>query len=138
MVIRSGISRIFPATMQKAAPGNSGAACRAYFSGSVLLVKTALAVKAGLGHGLCGVLELGGVVVHIQLAGDHAVVHLAALVGALAVVGFKVHVSGDSVHTGAVLLGGVLGALLSQRLPERIRTSMTSIFVWLSSPAISC
>ncbi len=32
-VIRSGISRIFPATMQKAAPGSSGAACRAYFSG---------------------------------------------------------------------------------------------------------
>ena len=29
---------------------------------------------------------------------------------------------------GAVLLGGVLGSLLSQRLPERIRTSMTSIF----------
>ena len=28
----------------------------------------------------------------------------------------------------AVLLGGVLGALLSQRLPERIRVSMTSIF----------
>ena len=46
-------------------------------------------------------LELGGVVVHVQLAGDHAIVHLAALVGALAVVGFKVHVSGDSVHTGA-------------------------------------
>uniref|UniRef100_UPI0038783FF9 DUF554 family protein n=1 Tax=Klebsiella aerogenes TaxID=548 RepID=UPI0038783FF9 len=27
-----------------------------------------------------------------------------------------------------MLVGGVLGALLSQRLPERIRTSMTSIF----------
>ena len=86
VVIRSGISRVFPATMQKAAPGSSGAACRAYFSGrahfsgSVLLVKTALAVKAGLGHRLCGVLELGGVVVHVQLAGDHAVVHLAAFV----------------------------------------------------------
>ena len=38
---------------------------------------------------------------------------------------------GQSVHfinASAVLLGGVLGALLSQRLPERIRVSMTSIF----------
>ena len=34
----------------------------------------ALAVKAGFGHGLCHLLGLGGVIVHIQLAGDHAVV----------------------------------------------------------------
>ena len=62
----------------------------------------ALAVKAALGHGLCGaVLELGGVVVHIQLAGDHAVVHLAALVGPLAVVVFKIHIGSDGVDTGA-------------------------------------
>jgi uncharacterized membrane protein YqgA involved in biofilm formation len=32
------------------------------------------------------------------------------------------------INASAVLVGGVLGALLSQRLPERIRTSMTSIF----------
>lgn len=32
------------------------------------------------------------------------------------------------INASAVLLGGVLGALLSQRLPERIRVSMTSIF----------
>jgi uncharacterized membrane protein YqgA involved in biofilm formation len=37
-------------------------------------------------------------------------------------------VTGPFINAGAVLLGGVLGALLSQRLPERIRTSMTSIF----------
>ena len=62
----------------------------------------ALAVKAALGHGLCGaVLELGGVVVHIQLAGDHAVVHLAALVGPLAVVVLKIHIGSDGVDTGA-------------------------------------
>lgn len=32
------------------------------------------------------------------------------------------------INASAVLAGGVLGALLSQRLPERIRVSMTSIF----------
>ncbi len=32
------------------------------------------------------------------------------------------------INASAVLVGGVLGALLSQRLPERIRTAMTSIF----------
>lgn len=37
-------------------------------------------------------------------------------------------VTGPFINAGAVLLGGILGALLSQRLPERIRTSMTSIF----------
>lgn len=37
-------------------------------------------------------------------------------------------VTGPFINAGAVLLGGVLGALLSQRLPERIRKSMTSIF----------
>ena len=39
-------------------------------------------------------------------------------------------VIGPFINASAVLLGGVLGALLSQRLPpERIRVSMTSIFV---------
>ena len=71
----------------------------------------ALAVKAGFGHGLCHLLGLGGVIVHIQLAGDHAVVHLAALVGALAVVQFKVHIGGNGVQTGA----GAGFHLLSQR-----------------------
>ncbi|MEO3992310.1 DUF554 domain-containing protein [Pseudocitrobacter cyperus] len=37
-------------------------------------------------------------------------------------------VIGPFINAGAVLLGGLLGALLSQHLPERIRTSMTSIF----------
>ncbi|WJW85373.1 DUF554 domain-containing protein [Enterobacter pseudoroggenkampii] len=37
-------------------------------------------------------------------------------------------VIGPFINAGAVLLGGVLGAVLSQRLPERIRTSMPSIF----------
>lgn len=37
-------------------------------------------------------------------------------------------VIGPFINASAVLLGGVLGALLSQRLPERIRVSMTSIF----------
>lgn len=37
-------------------------------------------------------------------------------------------VIGPFINASAVLVGGVLGALLSQRLPERIRTSMTSIF----------
>lgn len=37
-------------------------------------------------------------------------------------------VIGPFINASAVLLGGVLGAVLSQRLPERIRTSMTSIF----------
>jgi Uncharacterized membrane protein, possible Na+ channel or pump len=37
-------------------------------------------------------------------------------------------VIGPFINAGAVLLGGILGALLSQRLPERIRSSMTSIF----------
>ncbi|HKS32666.1 MAG TPA: DUF554 domain-containing protein [Enterobacteriaceae bacterium] len=37
-------------------------------------------------------------------------------------------VTGPFINAGAVLLGGVLGALLSHRLPERIRVSMTSIF----------
>jgi uncharacterized membrane protein YqgA involved in biofilm formation len=37
-------------------------------------------------------------------------------------------VTGPFINAGAVLLGGIIGALLSQRLPERIRTSMTSIF----------
>ena len=57
----------------------------------------ALAVKAALRHGLCRVLRLGRIVVHIQLAGDHAVVHLAALVGPLAVVVFKIHIGSDGV-----------------------------------------
>ena len=71
----------------------------------------ALAIKAGFGHGLCHFLGLGGVIVHIQLAGDHAVVHLAALVGALAVVQFKVHIGGNGIQTGA----GAGFHLLSQR-----------------------
>ena len=37
-------------------------------------------------------------------------------------------VIGPFINASAVLLGGVFGALLSQRLPERIRVSMTSIF----------
>lgn len=37
-------------------------------------------------------------------------------------------VIGPFINASAVLAGGVLGALLSQRLPERIRVSMTSIF----------
>jgi Uncharacterized membrane protein, possible Na+ channel or pump len=37
-------------------------------------------------------------------------------------------VIGPFINAGAVLLGGVLGAVLSQRLPERLRVSMTSIF----------
>ncbi|MDR9892710.1 DUF554 domain-containing protein [Pseudenterobacter timonensis] len=37
-------------------------------------------------------------------------------------------VVGPFINASAVLLGGVLGALLSQRLPERIRSSMPSIF----------
>jgi len=37
-------------------------------------------------------------------------------------------VTGPFINAGAVLLGGVLGAVLSQRLPERIRSSMPSIF----------
>lgn len=37
-------------------------------------------------------------------------------------------VIGPFINAGAILFGGVLGALLSQHLPERIRASMTSIF----------
>lgn len=37
-------------------------------------------------------------------------------------------VIGPFINAAAILSGGVLGALLSQHLPERIRTSMTSIF----------
>lgn len=37
-------------------------------------------------------------------------------------------VTGPFINASAVLLGGIIGAVLSQRLPERIRTSMTSIF----------
>lgn len=37
-------------------------------------------------------------------------------------------VIGPFINAGAVLVGGLSGALLSQRLPERIRVSMTSIF----------
>lgn len=37
-------------------------------------------------------------------------------------------VTGPFINAGAVLLGGVIGALLSQRLPERLRASMPSIF----------
>lgn len=37
-------------------------------------------------------------------------------------------VIGPFINASAVLVGGVIGALLSQRLPERIRVSMTSIF----------
>lgn len=37
-------------------------------------------------------------------------------------------VIGPFINAGAILFGGVIGALLSQRLPERIRVSMTSIF----------
>lgn len=36
-------------------------------------------------------------------------------------------VIGPFINAGAVLLGGILGGVLSQRLPERIRTSMPSI-----------
>ncbi|MBO4148288.1 DUF554 domain-containing protein [Enterobacter ludwigii] len=42
-------------------------------------------------------------------------------------------VIGPFINAGAVLLGGVLGAVLSQRLPERIRSSMPSIFGLASS-----
>ncbi|EBE6737869.1 DUF554 domain-containing protein [Salmonella enterica] len=37
-------------------------------------------------------------------------------------------VIGPFINAGAILFGGVIGALLSQRLPERIHVSMTSIF----------
>lgn len=37
-------------------------------------------------------------------------------------------VIGPFINAGAILFGGVIGALLSQRLPERIRVAMTSIF----------
>ncbi|MBM0974519.1 DUF554 domain-containing protein, partial [Escherichia coli] len=37
-------------------------------------------------------------------------------------------VTGPFIIVSAVLVGGELGALLSQRLPERIRTAMTSLF----------
>lgn len=37
-------------------------------------------------------------------------------------------VIGPFINAGAVLLGGIIGAVFSQRLPERIRASMTSIF----------
>ncbi|EBY3143863.1 DUF554 domain-containing protein [Salmonella enterica subsp. enterica serovar Morehead] len=37
-------------------------------------------------------------------------------------------VIGPFINAGAILFGGVIGALLSQRLPERICVSMTSIF----------
>lgn len=37
-------------------------------------------------------------------------------------------VIGPFINAGAVLVGGLIGALLSQRLPERLRVSMTSIF----------
>lgn len=37
-------------------------------------------------------------------------------------------VIGPFINAGAILFGGVFGTLLSQRLPERIRVSMTSIF----------
>ncbi|GGD23187.1 MULTISPECIES: DUF554 domain-containing protein [Franconibacter] len=37
-------------------------------------------------------------------------------------------VTGPFINAAAVLLGGVLGAALSQRLPERLRTSMPSVF----------
>lgn len=37
-------------------------------------------------------------------------------------------VIGPFINASAILLGGVLGTLLSQHLPERIRVSMTSIF----------
>ena len=98
MVIRSGISE-FSALYAKSRTGRFRCGLRNH-SGSVLLLKTALAVKAGRAwalrycssRGRCSTYTAGG---------DHAVGHLAALVGALAVVGFKVHVSGDSVHTGA-------------------------------------
>ncbi len=40
-------------------------------------------------------------------------------------------VIGPFINASAVLLGGVLGALLSQRLPERIRVSVDILFlVW--------
>lgn len=37
-------------------------------------------------------------------------------------------VIGPFINAAAVLIGGALGAVISQRLPERIRVSMTSIF----------
>ena len=40
-------------------------------------------------------------------------------------------VIGPFINASAVLLGGVLGAVLSQRLPERIRVSMPSILAGL-------
>lgn len=46
-------------------------------------------------------------------------------------------VIGPFINASAILLGGMLGALLSQRLPERIRVSMTSIF-GLASLALKC
>ena len=51
-------------------------------------------------HGLC----LAGrrrIVIHIYLAGDHPVVHLAALGGAAAIVRLELHIGGDDVDPGA-------------------------------------
>lgn len=44
-------------------------------------------------------------------------------------------VTGPFIHAAAVLIGGVAGAGLSHRLPERIRTSMPSV-VGPASPGI--
>ena len=51
-------------------------------------------------HGLC----LAGrrrIVIHIHLAGDHPVVHLAALGGAAAIVRLELHIGRDDVDPGA-------------------------------------
>ncbi|MEM8366683.1 DUF554 family protein, partial [Morganella morganii] len=37
-------------------------------------------------------------------------------------------VTGPFINAAAVLIGGIAGAGLSHRLPERIRTSMPSVF----------
>ncbi len=57
-VIRSGISRVFPATMQKAAPGSSGAAY-GIILGQSFFSKRRLPSKPDLGMGFAVCSNLG-------------------------------------------------------------------------------
>ena len=57
-VIRSGISRVFPATMQKAAPGSSGAAY-GIIRGQSFLSKRRVPSKPDLGMGFAVCSNLG-------------------------------------------------------------------------------